>query len=344
MGVRLSPRRCDGPPDLVGFGTALEIESFGETSGHIPVLAREVCELLALREGDTVVDATVGLGGHACLLAERLGATGTLIGLDVDPANLETVRKVLADRKSACRVELVHANFAELPGVLCSLGLAQVDAILADLGMSSRQLDDPARGFSFQREGPLDMRLDLRLTVTATDLVNRLREQELGDLLYFNAQETAGRRIARRICEARKNSRITTTTRLAEVVASAVGVDPESRKSKIHPATRTFLALRMAVNEEIENLEALLKTAPGLLRSGGRFGVIAFHSVEDKPVKLDFRKRKSEGIYQILTKKPIVASDDERWSNPRSRSAKLRAVIRASGESESGSETHLTAS
>jgi 16S rRNA (cytosine1402-N4)-methyltransferase len=181
------------------------------------------------------------------------------------------------------------------------------------------------------------------LTVTAADLVNRLREQELGDLLYFNAQETAGRWIARRICEARKNSRITTTKRLAEVVASAVGVNPESRKSKIHPATRTFLALRMAVNEEVENLEALLEAAPRLLRPGGRFGVIAFHSVEDKPVKLDFRKRKVEGIYQILTKKPVVADDDERRSNPRSRSAKLRAVMRASGESNSGSKTCLTA-
>jgi 16S rRNA (cytosine1402-N4)-methyltransferase len=328
---------------LVGFGAALEFETFGETFGHIPVLPREVCELLALREGETVVDATIGLGGHARLLAERLGPTGTLIGLDVDPANLETARQALADRKSACRMELVHANFAELPDVLVSLGLTQVDAILADLGISSRQLEEPARGFSFQREGPLDMRLDARLTVTATDLVNRMREQELGDLLYFNAQETAGRRIARRICEARKNSRITTTTRLAEIVASAVGVDPESRKSKIHPATRTFLALRMAVNEEIANLEALLEAAPRLLSPGGRFGVIAFHSVEDKPVKLDFRKRKSEGIYQILTKKPVVASDDERRSNPRSRSAKLRAVMRASGETESGSEMHLTA-
>lgn len=321
----------------------MEFETFGETFGHIPVLPREVCELLALREGETVVDATIGLGGHARLLAERLGPTGTLIGLDVDPANLETARQALADRKSACRMELVHANFAELPDVLVSLGLTQVDAILADLGISSRQLEEPARGFSFQREGPLDMRLDARLMVTATDLVNRMREQELGDLLYFNAQETAGRRIARRICEARKNSRITTTTRLAEIVASAVGVDPESRKSKIHPATRTFLALRMAVNEEIENLEALLEAAPRLLSPGGRFGVIAFHSVEDKPVKLDFRKRKSEGIYQILTKKPVVASDDERRSNPRSRSAKLRAVMRASGETESGSEMHLTA-
>lgn len=316
----------------------MEIETFGEYFGHIPVLPREVCELLALRAGETVVDATIGLGGHARLLAERLGATGTLIGLDVDPANLETARRALADRKSACRMELVHANFAELPEVLVSLGLTQVDAILADLGMSSRQLDDPARGFSFQREGPLDMRLDARLTVTATDLVNRLREQELGDLLYFNAQETAGRRIARRICEARKNSRITTTTRLAEIVASAVGVDPESRKSRIHPATRTFLALRMAVNEEIENLEALLEAAPRLLSPGGRLGVIAFHSVEDKPVKLDFRKRKSEGIYQILTKKPVVASDDERRSNPRSRSAKLRAVMRLPNRMSKGEE------
>lgn len=332
LGVSLSPWRRDSPLILLGFGPALEIETFGEFPGHTPVLPCAVCGLLAVREGETVVDATVGLAGHARLLAERLGATGTLVGLDVDPANLESARQVLAEGRLACRIELVHANFAELPEVLGTLGLLQVDAILADLGISSPQLDEPLRGFSFQREGPLDMRMDPRLTVTAADLVNRLREQELGDLLYFNAQETGGRRIARRICEARRNSRITTTTRLAEIVASAVGVDPESRKSKIHPASRTFLALRISVNEEIKNLEALLEAAPRLLKPGGRFGVIAFHSVEDKPVKLDFRKRKGEGIYQILTKKPVVASDDERRSNPRSRSAKLRAAMRTTDQ------------
>ncbi len=300
-----------------------------ETPGHLPVLPREVRDLLAVREGNVVVDATIGLAGHACLLAPLVGPAGTLIGLDVDPGNLELARRVLQDQPLECHVELVHANFGELPEVLDSLGSPRVDVLFADLGVSSSQLDEPSRGLSFQRDGPLDMRLDPRLTVTAAQFVNGLREQELGDLFFLNAQETAGRRIARRICEARRDSRITTTGRLVETIASAVGVNPESRKSKIHPATRTFLALRMAVNEEIPNLERLLKSAPRLLKPGGRFGVIAFHSVEDKPVKLDFRKRKSEGIYEILTKKPVVASDDERRSNPRSRSAKLRVAVRS---------------
>lgn len=296
--------------------------------GHTPVLAREVLELLAPKSGDVVVDATLGLGGHARLLGERLGPEGVLIGLDMDPANLATARQRLDEAKLQCRVELVHANFAELEETLKSMGIAAVDVLLADLGISSTQLDDAARGLSFQREGPLDMRLDPRLKVTAAALINSLREQDLGDLLFQNAQEFGARRVARRICEARRDSRITTTLRLAEVVAAALGVNPDSRKSKIHPATKTFMALRMAVNQELRNLNALLACAPGVLRSGGRFGVIAFHSNEDKPVKLDFRKRKTEGIYTILTKKPLVADDEERRQNPRSRSAKLRVAVR----------------
>lgn len=299
-----------------------------ETPGHTPVLVRAAGELLAVRRGETVVDATVGLGGHAKLFAEALGPDGTLIGLDLDPANLDLARRSLADAQP--RVELVHANFAELPAVLASVGVDSVDVLFADLGVSSTQLDEAERGFSFQREGPLDMRMDPRRAVKAADLVNRLSEKELGDLLYFNAQEFAGRRIARRICEVRREGRITTTTRLAQIVAGAVGVDPNSRKSKIHPATRTFLALRMAVNEEIANLEAMLEAAPSLMKLDGRIGVIAFHSVEDKAVKTDFRRRKNEGIYRIATKKPVVADEEERRVNPRSRSAKLRVAVRLS--------------
>lgn len=299
-----------------------------ELSGHIPVLSTAVFEWLAPRAGDVVVDATLGLGGHALLLGRQLGPEGLFIGLDMDPTNLEAARARIEAAGLTCQVRLEHANFAELGEVLGSLGVSGVDVLLADLGVSSTQLDDPARGLSFKREGPLDMRLDPRLKVTAATLINSLREQDLGDLLFQNAQEFAGRRIARRICEARRDSRITTTTRLAEVVASAVGINPESRKSKIHPATKTFMALRMAVNQELRNLSALLESAPRVLRSGGRFGVIAFHSNEDKPVKLNFRKRKTEGIYRILTKKPIVADEDERRRNPRSRSAKLRVVMR----------------
>ena len=298
----------------------------GEPIGHTPVLPRAVCELLAASKGDTVLDATVGVGGHARLLAEAIGPAGTLIGLDVDPSNLELARQTLGG--CGCRVELLHANFAEARAALASVHVEQVDVLLADLGVSSTQLDDAGRGFSFQRDGPLDMRMDPRLDVTAADLVNRLKERELGNLLYYNAQEMAGRRIAKRICEARREGRITTTGRLAWIVASAVGVDPTSRKAKIHPATRTFLALRMAVNDESGGLAALLEAAPDILKPGGRIGVIAFHSVEDKPVKTDFRRRKNENIYRIVTKKPVVADPQERRSNPRSRSAKLRVAIR----------------
>jgi len=302
------------------------MEEFAHGSGHIPVLTREVLEVLSIGSGETVVDLTVGLAGHARLMAERLGTEGTLIGLDVDPSNLEVARQRLQGVN--CRVHLVHANFAELGEVLRGLGTPKVNAMLADLGVASTHLDNAERGFSFQQDGPLDMRMDPRLTMTAADIVNRMKDRELGDLIYFNSQESAARRIAQRICEARRDARITTTGRLADIIASAVGVNPESRKSKIHPATLTFQALRMAVNEEIGRLTDLLRMAPAHLHSGGRFAIIAFHSTEDKVIKLDFRARKSEGVYQILTKKPLIADEEERRNNARSRSAKLRAVVR----------------
>jgi 16S rRNA (cytosine1402-N4)-methyltransferase len=203
-----------------------------------------------------------------------------------------------------------------------------VDVLLADLGVSSTQLDQAARGFSYREDGPLDMRMDARLTKTASDIVNSLRERELADLIYYNSQEMKSRRIARRICEVRKASRITTTARLVQIIGEALHVNPNSRKSKIHPATKTFQALRMAVNGEVPALTALLESAPDVLKPGGRFGVIAFHSVEDKPVKLDFRHRKNEREYTILTKKPVTATEEERETNRRSRSAKLRVARR----------------
>lgn len=297
-----------------------------EQVGHTPVLTRAVCELLDVRKGGTVLDATVGLGGHSRLFADALGSDGVLLGLDVDPANLAVAHQRLGD--APCRVELVQANFAEIDQVLSSLGIAGVDVLFADLGVSSSQLNDAERGFSFQVDGPLDMRLDPRLRDTAADLVNRLKERALGDLFYYNAQELKARRIARRICEQRREGRITTTGRLAKIVASAMGVDERSRRLKIHPATRVFLALRIAVNREIERLETLLEKAPAHLKPGGRFGVIAFHSVEDKPVKLDFRRRKNDGVYRIVTKKPVIADPQERRANPRSRSAKFRVAVR----------------
>ncbi|MFQ5591667.1 MAG: 16S rRNA (cytosine(1402)-N(4))-methyltransferase RsmH [Phycisphaerae bacterium] len=299
-----------------------------DRAGHTPVMPSQVCELLSVREDDTVLDATVGLAGHATLFAEALGKTGRLIGLDVDPAVLEFARRRLCG--ADCRVELKQANFSEAPEVLRAVGITHVDVLFADLGVNSAQLDEAGRGFSFQRDGPLDMRMDPTLTVTAADLVNRMKERELSDLLYHNAQEMGSRRIARRICRVRREGRITTTGRLAEIAADALGVDPASRRAKIHPATRTFLALRMAVNDEIPHLHRLLTQAPDMLAAGGRVGMIAFHSVEDKLVKSDFRKRKAEGIYEIVTKKPVTAGPDERRRNPRSRSAKLRVAVRLS--------------
>jgi len=294
--------------------------------GHTPVLRDEVLEYLAIRPGSVIVDATVGLGGHARALAEAAGPAGVIIGLDVDPANLDQARRRLEGVPAD--LKLYHANFRELDDVLSAEKVDRVDAILADLGVASTQLDEPTRGFSFMRDGPLDMRMDPRLETTAADLVNRLKERELSDLLFYNAQEMKSRHIARHICEARKAKRITTTLALVDVVCAALRVNPVSRRSKIHPATRTFQALRMAVNDELGALHALLQAAPRRLAAGGRIAVISFHSVEDKPVKQDFRQRKNERVYDILTKKPVTATAAERDANPRSRSAKLRAAVR----------------
>jgi 16S rRNA (cytosine1402-N4)-methyltransferase len=297
-----------------------------ELSGHTPVLTRAAVELLAVGPGDFVVDATVGRGGHAVLLAASLSDPGALLGLDVDPACLADAEKRLAGVTG--RIVLQHRNFAELSQVLAGLDVERVDVILADLGLSSTQLDDPGRGFSFLADGPLDMRMDHRTKTTAADLVNRLREQELADLLYQYGQERFSRRIARRICAARRDGRITRTAGLADLVAAAVKADPKSRRSKIHPATRTFQALRIAVNDELSALEALLDCAPRHLNPGGRIGVISFHSLEDGRVKRDFRRRRDAGLYTVVTKKPIVADVAERKANPRSRSAKLRVAVR----------------
>jgi len=294
--------------------------------GHIPVLAEPVLELLSPAGGQVVVDATVGLAGHAELLAQRLDRGGLLIGLDVDDGNLERAGARLSGVRP--RVVLRRENFAELANVLSELGVARADIILADLGISSAQLDDADRGFSFLRDGPLDMRMDTRASRTAADLVNRLREDELSDLIYQNSQEHFSRRIARRICEGRRNQRITTTARLAELVSSALRVDPRSRRSKIHPATRTFQALRIAVNDELGNLSRLLEQAPGCLNAGGRVGIISFHSLEDGLVKRSFLEQRQAGVYEIVTKRPVVASAEERAANPRSRSAKLRVAGR----------------
>jgi 16S rRNA (cytosine1402-N4)-methyltransferase len=300
---------------------------------HIPVLTDSVLTYLRVAPGDVVLDATVGLGGHASRLGEAAGETGLLIGVDADADNL-----AIADRQlQACpaTVRLFHANFARVDEVLNEASVEGVDVALADLGVSSNQLEDAARGFSFAAGGPLDMRLDRTRGRTAADLVNALREEELSDLIYFNSQERFSRRIARRICEARRNKRITTTDELARLVTDALGVDADARASKIHPATRTFMALRIAVNDELNALRTFLEKAAGVLKPGGRIAVIAFHSLEDGIVKRDFAARKQAGRYRILTKRPVIAEPAEREANPRSRSAKLRAAERTDAARES---------
>ena len=293
---------------------------------HQPVLIREVLDLLAPAAGQTVLDCTVGLGGHASLLAERIGPEGQLIGLDLDDEALAVAGEAMAAFGE--RVRLFQGNFSALDEALAEAGLDRVDLILADLGVNSSQLDRAERGFSFGEQGPLDMRLDPSQPTTAADLVNTLDERDLADLIWRYGQERHSRRIARRLCREREAGRITTTTALAELVCRAMRVDPTGRRSKIHPATRTFQALRIAVNGELDNLEQLLSKAPAHLNAGGRVAVISFHSLEDAMVKHDFRARAKGDAYRPITKRPVTASDEEKEANPRSRSAKLRVAER----------------
>ncbi len=290
--------------------------------GHEPVLGTEVVEFLAPRPGQTLVDCTLGRGGHASLMAPLLGPTGLIIGIDVDPNNLEFARSRLAE--SACPVRFFHANFAELAEVLQQVGKPRVDLILADLGLSTNQFFDRRYGMSFSQAMPLDMRLDPRIEKTAADLVNTMDGEALANVLYELAQERYSRRIARKIVEARRVAPITTTERLAELVRSVI---PRAGAEKIDPATRTFLALRMAVNREMENLDALLELAPRHLLPGGRLAVISFQSMEDRRVKQAFRSAEQTGLVRVLTRKPLSPTDLEMSRNPRSRSAKLRAVV-----------------
>lgn len=295
-------------------------------SGHDPVLLRETLDLLAAGPDKVMVDCTTGRGGHAAAIAQRLGPTGTLLCLDVDPRNLRYAQARLAD--APCRVRLFHANFAELKDVLDAAGLTAVDGVLADLGISTNQLFDAGYGLSFAAPMPLDMRVDPRLRRTAADIVNRTDEGELADLLFGLADERFSRRVARKIGEARRQSPILTTDRLADVVRSAIPSVRGGAPQKIDPATRTFLALRMAVNRELPNLEALLERAPAALAPGGRFAVISFHSTEDRLVKQAFRSAEQTGVLKVVTPKPLSPAADELAANPRSRSAKLRAAER----------------
>lgn len=290
---------------------------------HVPVLPREILDYLLAKTPEIIVDCTTGLGGHSSLLLENAPAL-RVIGLDCDESNLAKAAGRLG--RFGDRFVPRKANFADLADVLREIGEPRVDGILADLGVSSNQIADPDRGLSFDIDGPLDMRLDKAQSTTAADLVNGLGEGELADLLYLQSEERHSRKISKRICQARRQGRLDSTVALARLVAAALGQDPDSRRDRIHPATRTFMALRMAVNRETDALRSLLAAAPSLLRKDGRLAIISFHSGEDRLVKEDFRTRARDGSYHLLTKKPVTPSDDECRANPRSRSAKLRVA------------------
>ncbi|MGI9103718.1 MAG: 16S rRNA (cytosine(1402)-N(4))-methyltransferase RsmH [Terriglobales bacterium] len=302
-----------------------------EQVGHVPVLLNEAIEFLAVRPGGTYIDATVGLGGHSFELARRLGPQGRLIGLDKDPQALEIARERLkppAGREASWpEIRLVQGSFA---GIGEHVGENQADGLLADLGLSSLQLADAARGFSFQAEGALDMRMDPSAEMTAEQVVNQLDERNLADLIYEFGEERRSRRIARAIVRSRP---IRTSKQLAEVVGAAART---MKSERIHPATRTFQALRIYVNRELHDLRALLDkdAAPRVLRQGGRLVIISFHSLEDRIVKDAFRAGAQSGMYRLLSKKPVTAGEDEVEHNPRSRSAKLRAVEKVVGNVE----------
>ncbi len=283
----------------------------------------EVIEFLGVDLPGPLVDCTLGLAGHTRMLLDA-NPSLSVIGLDVDEDNLATAKGRLEPYGD--RVRFVRANFADISQAVADMGDAKIGGILADLGLSSSQIDSVGRGFSFETDGPLDMRMDQRLTTTAADLLNTLSEGELADLLYLQSQERHSRRIAKRICQVRRQGRLNSTVMLARLVAAAVGENPASHRSRIHPATRTFMALRMWVNRETESLRALLHQAPLLLAPQGRVAIISFHSGEDRLVKEDFRSKSREGVYRLLTKKPLVAERAEQKVNPRSRSAKMRVA------------------
>ena len=289
---------------------------------HIPVLSKQLAERVILPPDGVMVDATIGHGGHSYLFGQTLGSKGLLIGFDLDEKALEKAQERL--KTLICRVILIHANFSQISDELHKKDIEKVDFILADLGVSSSQLADAEFGLSFLQDMPLDMRIDKRIQGSAADIVNNLDEKSLADLIYRFGEDRASRRIARFIVQSRKSYPITTTGRLAEIVCRAIGRASKGRWSRIHPATRTFQALRIAVNGEMENLEALLDSAPQLLKKGGRMAVISFQSLEDRLVKNNFRKNKSERIYEIITKKPLIPTRLEISENRRSRSAKLR--------------------
>jgi len=288
-------------------------------SEHVPVMLAEVLEWLEPRPGQVFVDGTLGGGGHTRALAEKVLPGGQVISLDRDPAAVAAAHESLAKLP----VQIVLANYRDIPEVLAALGIAQVQGILLDIGLSSDQLADAARGFSFDAAGPLDLRFNPDEGEPASELVRRLRETDLADLIYQLGEERFSRRIARRIVEERKKQPIETAQQLAEIVRRSVPRSADTRR--LDPATRTFQALRIAVNDELGALDQALAHVPDCLAPAGRLAIISFHSLEDRRVKEAFR---DDPRWHRLTKKPVRASEQEMADNPRSRSAKLRVAER----------------
>ena len=293
---------------------------------HVPVLLQDAIELLNVRAGSVIADCTLGLAGHAAEIIRRLGPNGKLIGFDRDPEALELAKGRLNDVAAELGNQAPQLNFIgeAFSSISRHVEPGSLDGILADFGVSSLQLDEARRGFSFMADGPLDMRQDTRSGLTAEQVVNEASERELADLIYEYGDERRSRRIARAICRSRP---IRNTAHLAEVISAAARPMNQAER-RIHPATRTFQALRILVNRELDDLGELLRTAPQILRRGGRLVVISFHSLEDRMVKDAMRDGVHDGVYRVLTKKPVTAEKEEIERNPRSRSAKLRAAVR----------------
>ena len=304
-----------------------------EVSRHISVMSEEVLSWLVREDGRIYLDCTVGYSGHAEKVLEASGPGSRLIGLDRDAAAISASRKRLA--RFGDRAVLLHGHFMDLKQHLTANGIGQVDGILFDLGVSSLQLEEPARGFSFQVDGPLDMRMDQSMSGTAADLVNQWPEAQLADAIFQFGEERFSRRIARGIVRARERHALATTKELVSVIEGAVPAN--YRHGRLHCATRTFQAIRIAVNQELDCLEPALRDATDVLSPGGRLCVISFHSLEDRIVKHTFRalSGKDDPVLVVLTKKPQIPTREESDRNPRSRSAKLRAAQRVSKEGHS---------
>lgn len=295
-----------------------------ETKYHTPVMLDEVIDYLDLQPGDTIVDATIGTGGHSLAILERIMPAGRLIGIDRDQESLNIAKERLSSFSGHC--EFIYANFMDIDTVLKDLDIRKVDGILFDLGVSSFQLESSQRGFSFQNEGPLDMRLDRNSYISAYDLVNNLNEEEISALLWNFGQERWHNRIARFLVKEREKHPIATTLELSDITSRAVPY--KYRRFRIHPATLTFQALRIAVNRELEALQTAVDKAIPLLNKAARICTISFHSLEDRIVKFSFRKGAAEELLKIITPKPLVPQVDEIEGNPCSRSAKFRAAER----------------